>query len=158
VRHGILPTPALRDLLRRSGNSFDIDLQADKPKMGSDFWNIRMTLLRSTLALILAALLFAQPVIASAWAASKQADFVGSTLCLTSEKSSGDHQPIPGDGHCCILCDRVTIVLPDLDGQIIPISARLMEANLRYAYKPAATGPPSVEKQPQQSRAPPHLV
>jgi len=117
-----------------------------------------MTLLRPALALLLAAVLFAQPVIASAWAASKQADFVGSTLCLTSEKSSGDHQPIPGDGHCCILCERVTIVLPDLGGQSIPISARLMEAKLRYACKPAATGPPSVETQPQQSRAPPHLV
>ncbi len=117
-----------------------------------------MSLLRPAFALLLAALLFAQPVIASAWAASQQVDFVGSSLCLTSEPSSGDHDPIPGDGHCCILCDRITIVLPDLGEPIIPIAARLMDVALRYVCKPAATGPPSVETQPKQSRAPPYLV
>jgi hypothetical protein len=113
---------------------------------------------RPFLALWLAALLFAHPAIASAWAAAKQAESLSSALCLTSEPTTPDHEPMAGEGHCCILCERVTMATPDLAGHLIPIAARLADAEHRYACTQAATGPPSIDGSPQQSRAPPCLT
>ena len=116
-------------------------------------------MLRSLIALCLAALLYAQPVIALAWVATELGSAESAALCLTSPDTDDTDRPHAAhDGHCCILCDRPAVVLPDLDASLVPAPRLLSATQQLFSVKPAATGPPEIQSQPQQSRAPPSLA
>lgn len=118
-----------------------------------------MRLPRPILALCLAALLFVQPVIALAWAAAEWNAAQWSALCLSSDDSdNSDRSAHSSGGHNCVLCERPTVAAPIIEPQTIAFPVEVIREPIRFILKPAATGPPGIQTQPQRSRAPPSLV